>query len=341
MPFDLDNLKVTGSPAPVLDHVRMEANLGATHYNISNDGMLVYLPGVFQGKSTLIWLDRKGQAEQLQFPAETYDAYQLSPDGKRLIIGVQSAKQDVWIFDLLRGSRSRLTIDGNNLFPVWTPDGGSVIFTSDRAGAYNIFVQSADGSGEIKQLTQSEVLHLPSSCSPDGKLLALNVQGQTDDIYLVSINSESKWQPFATSRFNEWGPAFSPDGQLIAYTSDEQGQSDVYVQPYPQTGEKRRISTEGGSNSIWSRSTSELFYRVGGKWMAVSYSTNPKISFELPKALFEGDYVRVPGGRSYDVSPDGQRFLLLKSSEEPSRQTQLNVVTNWFEELKRKAPRGK
>ncbi|MCI0554592.1 MAG: protein kinase, partial [Anaerolineae bacterium] len=328
--FDLDNLKVTGSPVPVLDNVRIETS-SATQYAISNDGALVYLPGVFQGKSILIWLDRKGHAEQLQFPAEAYGAYQLSPDGKRLAIGIQNAKQDVWSFDLLRGSRSRLTIDGNNVFPVWTPDGRSVTFSSDRAGAYNIFMQAADGSGEIKQLTKSETYQYTSSWSPDGKLLALNEQGQTDDIYLLSTNGESKWQPFATSRFNEWGPAFSPDGRLLAYTADEQAQSDVYVQPYPQTGEKWRISTEGGKEPVWSRSSPELFYRNGRKWMIVSYNTNSQFSFDLPKVLFEGDYIRILAGRSYDVSPDGQRFLLLKSSEEPSRQTQLNVVTNWFE----------
>ncbi len=340
MPFDLANLKVAGSPAPVLDNVRIEAAVGVAQYAISNDGTLIYLPGVFQGKSTLIWLDRKGRAEQLHFPAETYGTFQLSPDGKRLAINVKNMKWEVWIFDLLRGSRSKLTIEGNNYCAVWTPDGRSVTFGSDQTGDYNIFMQSADGSGEIKQLTKSEFRKFPWSWSPDGKLLAFGERGQAGDIYLLSMEGESKRQPFATTRFTEFHPAFSPDGHLIAYASDEQGQSDVYVQPYPQTGEKWRISTEGGGEAVWSRSSQELFYRNGRKWMAVSYSTNPKFSFELPKLLFEGDYLNA-GGRSYDVSRDGQRFLLLKSSADPSRQTQLNVVTNWFEELKRKAPRGK
>jgi len=335
VPFDLANLKVTGSPVPVLDNIRIEATAGATQYAISNDGALVYLPGVFQGESKLIWLDRKGHAEQLQFPAKTYGAFELSPDGKRLAIAVQNTKWDVWIFDLLRGSRSKLTtIDGDNYAAVWTPDGKSVTFRSSGTGTYNIFVQSADGSGEIKQLTKSEVRQYPSSWSPDGKLLAFN---EGPDIYLLSMNGESKRQPFVTTRFFEVGPVFSPDGRLIAYVSDEQGQYEVYVQPYPQTGERWQISTEGGEEPVWSRSTHELFYRKDRKWMAVSYSANPKFSAELPKLLFEGDYLDV-SGRPYDVSPDGQRFLLLKSSEEPSRQTQLNVVTNWFEEVKRKAP---
>ena len=338
VPFDLANLKVTGSPVPVLDNVRIEGSLGAAQYAISNGGTLIYLPGVFEGKSTLIWSDRKGHAEQLQFPAKTYGNFQLSPDGKHLAIGVQNTKLEVWIFDLLRGSRSKLTIiEGNNSWPLWTPDGMSVTFSSERAGADYIFVQSVDRSDEIKQLTKSDTSQSPSSWSPDGKLLALY---ENYDIYLLSMNGESNRQPFANTRFGELHPAFSPDGRLIAYTSDEQGQYEVYVQPYPQTGERWRISTEGGEEPIWSRSSHELFYRNGRKWMVVSYLTNPKFSAELPKVLFEGDYLNVPG-RSYDVSPDGRRFLLLKSSAEPSRQTQLNVVTDWFEEVKRKAPRGK
>ena len=294
VPFDLANLKVAGSPVPVLDNVRMEANWGATQYAISNDGTLIYLPGVFQGKSTLIWSDRKGHAEQLHFPAETHGTFQLSPDGKRLVIQAENTKWDVWIFDLLRGSRSKLTIEGNNRRPVWTPAGRWVTFGSDRAGAYNIFMQSADGSGEIKQLTKGETVQLPYSWSPDGKLLAFT-DNDDDEIYLLQINGESKRQPFATTRFTEWEPAFSPDGRLLAYVSDEQGQYDVYIQPYPQTGEKWRISTEGGEEPVWSRSSGELFYRNGRKWMAVSYSTNPKFSAELPQVLFEGDYLNVSG----------------------------------------------
>ncbi|MCI0698126.1 protein kinase [candidate division KSB1 bacterium] len=339
VPFDLDNLKVVGSPVPVLDNLRMEATWGATQYALSNGGTLVYLAGVFQDESKLIWSHRKGHTEQLQFPAETHGNFQLSPNGKRLAIRVINMQRDIWIFDLLRGSRSKLTTEGNNGGAVWTPDDKWVTFASDRAGALNIFMQSVDGSGEIKQLTKGETTQRPYSWSPDGKLLAYTDDDDAD-IYLLSINGESKRRPFATTRFTEWGPVFSPDGRLIAYTSDEQGQFEVYVQPYPQTGEKWRVSTEGGEEPVWSRSSRELFYRNGRKWMAVSYSIDPKFSFELPKLLFEGDYVNV-GGRSYDVSPDGQRFLLLKSSEEPSRQTQLNVVTNWFEEVKRKAPRGK
>ena len=336
-PFNLVNLKVTGTPVPILDNVRTEAPWGATQCTISNDGTLVYLLGLSEATSTLVWVDRRGSVEQLQFPVETYGTFQLSPDGQRLAIQVQSAKWNIWIYNLVRGSRSKLTLEGNNMSPIWTPDGKWVTFTSDRTGPYNLFMKSADGSGEIKQLAKNEITQHPYAWSPDGKLLAFTERTQAWDILLISINGKGKLQPFANTRFAEWGPTFSPDDQWIAYVSDEQGQYDVYVQPYPQTGERWRVSTEGGEEPVWSPNSNELFYRNGRKWMVVAYTTTPKFSTQVPQVLFEGDYINV-GGRSYDVSPDDQRFLLLKSSEESMAQTQLNVVVNWFEELKRKVP---
>ena len=137
------------------------------------------------------------------------------------------------------------------------------------------------------------------------------------------------------SPFQEFAAAFSTDGHWVAYISDEQGQFDVYVIPYPPTGETVQVSTEGGAEWIWSKRSNELFYRNGRKWMVASFTTSPTLSFELPRLLFEGNYLNVKGV-GYDVSPDGQRFLLLKPIEESSPRTQLNVVTNWFGELKRK-----
>ena len=154
------------------------------------------------------------------------------------------------------------------------------------------------------------------------------------------MDSTGTLQRLVESPFVEWGAAFSPDGHWVAYTSDEQGQYDVYVQPYPTTGESVQVSTEGGEAPVWSQSSNELFYRNGRKWMAASFTTSPTLSFEVPRVLFEGHYLNIEGVE-YDVSPDGQRFLLLKPIEESFSRTQLNVVTNWFEELKRKVSGGK
>ncbi len=337
--FDLGNLTVTGSPVPVLDQVRIESTYGGTQYTVSHDGTLIYLAGAFEGESKLVWLDRDNNLIDLQFAIDTYGGFKISPDGSRLAIQVENANENIWIFDLLRGSRSKLTLEGNNRRPVWSPDGKWVAFSSDRAGTFNLFMKQVSGQGEINKLTTSEIMYNPFSWSPNGQLLAVT-ETPMYDIKLVMMNANYNMQPFASTRFAEWGPVFSPDGRWIAYTADEQGRFDVYVQPFPQTGERWQISPAGGEEPVWSPSSNELFYRNGRKWMTVGYTAKSTFSADVPRMLFEGNFRNV-GGISYDVSRDGQRFLLLKSGNEEYSLEKLNVVTNWFEELKRKAPRSK
>jgi Tol biopolymer transport system component len=332
VPFDLGELQVTGPPVPVLDGVRLQ-------YTISSAGTVVYVPGVSGAKSTLVWVDRTGQIEHLEFPVEKYGTFQISPGGRKLAIQVVNyGNSNIWLYDLRSGFRSRLTLEGNNGIPIWTPpDGQWVTYRSDTKGIHNVFMKRADGSGEIRQLTyntDSRRIIYPYSFSPDGETLALGISG---DIFLLALDNKAEPKTFVESGFEEWGAIFSPDGLWIAYVSDEQGQYDVYVQPYPRTGQRWRISTEGGEEPVWSRNSNELFYRNGNKWLSVTYAATPTFIPDMPQVLFEGYYVNVAGW-SYDVSLDGQRFLLLKKSQGVSTRTHLNVVTNWFEELKRNVP---
>ena len=339
--FDAETQVVTGTPAPVLDGIRIEAGLWAAQCAISRNGTLVYLPGVFEEISNLVWLDRRGHIERLPYPAEIYNHFRLSPDGQRLAISIyQGDKRNIWIYNLKRQSRFKLTLEGDNISTVWSPDGKSIAFASDRAGKWAIFVKSADRKGEAKLVhdeSEKDLFAGPNSWSPDGKVLLFE-DGQ--DIWSLQMDSTGTIKRLINSPFEEGGAAFSPDGHWVAYTSDEQGQADVYVQPYPPTGESVIVSTEGGEEPVWSQSSKELFYRNGRQWMVASFTTSPILSFEVPRLLFEGNYLNI-AGMEYDVSPDGQRFLLLKPIEESSPRTQLNVVTNWFEELKRKVPGGK
>jgi dipeptidyl aminopeptidase/acylaminoacyl peptidase len=191
-------------------------------------------------------------------------------------------------------------------------------------------------------LTTSEYLQAPNSWSPDGQLLAFIVVNPTTgrDIWVLRF-SDRKAQPFLQTPLNETAPRFSPDGRWLAYvSSDESGRDEIYVQPYPGTG-KWQISTEGGTEPLWNRNGRELFYRSGDKMMGVEITTQPEFSAGTPKALFEGRYQPSPILNNYDVSPDGQRFLMLKPSEtREAAPTQINVVLNWFEELKRRVPAG-
>jgi serine/threonine-protein kinase len=160
------------------------------------------------------------------------------------------------------------------------------------------------------------------------------------DLWVRPLKGTQTPQPFLRTRFTEVGARFSPDGHWISYVSDESGQYEVYVRPYPGPGGKWQVSTQGGEENIWSRDGRELFYRNGNKWMVVAVNLKPEFKAGTPKLLFEGPYINV-GGPSFDVAPDGKRFLLLEPAERESAPvTHLNVVLNWFEEVKRKAGPG-
>ncbi len=338
--FNAGTKVVTGAPVPVFDGIRIEGH-GAAQFAISRNGTIVYLPGVFEQKSNLVWLDRSGRVDSLPYPAEIYGNFQLSPDGRRLAIEIfQGNKPNVWLYNLAQQSRFKLTLKGRNQFPVWSPDGKTIAFESDRTGQSAIFVKSANRKGEAKLVKESEndAAYQPFSWSPDGKVLTLT--DFSGHIWSLQMDSSGSLQRLTKSPFLEWGAQFSTDGQWVTYTSDEQKQYDVYVIPYPPTGETVQVSTEGGEAPLWSQSSKELFYRNGRKWMAASFTTSPTLSFEVPRVLFEGNYLNIRGVE-YDVSPDGQRFLLLKPIEDSSPRTQLNVVTNWFDELKSKVAGGK
>jgi Tol biopolymer transport system component len=193
-------------------------------------------------------------------------------------------------------------------------------------------------------LNTSEYIQSPSSWSPDGQALAfLQISPKTGfDIWVLRM-SEHKAQPFLQTSFTESAPTFSPDGRWLAYVSDESGRNEIYVRPYPGPGGKYQISTEGGTEPLWNPKGGELFYRQGDKMMAVEVTTQPNFSAAKARMLFEGQYLHLPTPQTfpdYDVSRDGQRFLMLKAADQAQALTQINVVLNWTEELKRLVPAG-
>jgi serine/threonine-protein kinase len=271
----------------------------------------------------------------------------------RVAVNVEEQEAQIWLYDLARNTLNRWTFEGTtNQFPSWTPDGKRIAFESNKEGRLNIYWQLADGSGGLERLTTSENTNIPMSWSPDGQLLAFFEVDPTNgyDISVLRLGDLSpgsgkvrKAQPFLRTPFNESVPRFSPDGRWLSYVSDETGRFEIYVQPYPGPGAKRQISTEGGTEPAWNPNGRELFYRSGDKMMAVEIASQPSFNSGNPRVLFEGQYVPTPGTfPNYDVSPDGQRFLMLKPSESAeAAPTQINVVLNWFEELKQKVPTGK
>jgi eukaryotic-like serine/threonine-protein kinase len=359
--FDPQRLAITGTAVPVVEGVLQSPVSGAAQYSFSAMGSLVYVPGTVQSnQSKLVWVNRNGTEQPLATPVRAYRGPRLSPDGRRIAVSITEQETQIWLYDPSRETLTRLTFGGNvNNNPSWTPDGKRIAFESNKEGPLNIFWQLADGSGGLERLTTGNYVQVPHSWSPDGQLLAYAEATPTTgyDIWMLQMGDPSagsgqvpsaasgqvrKAQPFLRTRFDEAVPRFSPDGRWLVYVSNESARSEIYVQPYPGPGGKWQISTEGGREPVWNRNGRELFYRTGDKMMAVEITTQPSFSVGKPRMLFEGRYRPTPAtSPNYDVSPDGQRFLMLKPTESvEAAPTQINVVLNWFEELKRRVPTG-
>jgi serine/threonine protein kinase/Tol biopolymer transport system component len=338
----LKKISVSGGAAITLSEVALAngaswSDLGTIAFAPTNNSVLLQVPDA-GGPSQPLTRFEKGEFSD-RWP-------DFLPGGKALLFGRRVAviidEQDtqLWLYDFSDETLKRLTFEGNlNSNPAWAPDGKRIAFQSGPEGSLNLFWRLADGSGGLERLTNSENLQSPNSWSSDGQLLAfIEVNPATGyDIWVLRLSDRTA-QPFLQTRFNESAPRFSPDSHLLAYVSDESGRYEVYVQPYPGPGGKWQISTEGGTEPVWNRNGRELFFRSGDKMMAVDIATQPRFSAGRPRVLFEGPYIPTPYTfPNYDVSPDGQRFLMLKPSDQGAP-TQIIVVLNWFEDLKRRVP---
>ena len=340
VPFNLDTLTAVGEPTPVVRDL-LQTNAGFPYYDFAANGTLVYASGIAGAPRTLTWVTRNGTEQPVAAPAREYDWPRVSPDGQKIAVEVTG---QTWTYDVARDTLTRLTFEGTaNDSPAWSPDGSRVAVRSNRAGnPAGIFWQMADGSGGAERLsTPAQIADTPGSFSPDGQFVAFfRTDPKTQrDIWILSMK-DKKRSPFLVTPATEGAPRFSPDGRFIAYVSDESGRAEIYVQPFPGPGGKWQISADGGIEPVWNPNGRELFYRAGNRMMAVAVTTQPTFSPGRPAMLFAGDYLASPfpaTGVTYDVSGDGQRFLMVKETPQVS-QIRINVVANWFEELKRLVP---
>ena len=322
---------------------------GAAHFSVSGDGSLVYVPGSIgsAGALRLVWVDHDGQEEFLDVPAAVYVRPRVSPEGTRVAAEIdEGGTSSIWIADATRGTLSRVTSEAaNDYSPVWTPDGQQVVFTSDRDGELGFFRKSADGTGEVERLATMEGAGILRAYgwSPDGNSLVFNMNRPDvetgADIGPLSMEGERSWVQLLESEVDELEPAISPDGQWIAYGSNDTGRNEVYVQRFPDLGERQQISTEGGIDATWSPDGQALFYlgtRGGGgpdEMAVVTIDPGPPLSVGNPEVLFDDTpYARPPGeGRQYDIAPDGQRFLMLSRQDASEAgavvSPQINVVS--------------
>jgi serine/threonine-protein kinase len=367
-PFDRQRIEVTGGSVGVVADVMQSAyhrgallDSGAAQLTVSATGTLVYIPGgvVTPAERTVVSVDRAGRSEVLPIARRAFATLRVSPDGQQIALSTFGRDRDVWLFARGQGTLSRLTAPGRNGVPIWTPDGAWLTYASGTGGPDDLRRVRSDGSGSPEPLIRSEHSLVPGAWTPDGRQLFYYTIPAAD----ASVNSTWMWNamgntaPTAVATVSTTGGGLdvSPDGRWIAYHSDNDGQLEVYVQAHPGPGPRYQASTNGGISPIWRSDGRELFYvetsvppdtgnsarlsSAGIRIMAVPVQLKPTLTLGPPQRLFEGRYqVNLPG-RGYDVTADGQRFVLFQEQEHtPDAITHMTVVQNWHEQLRRLVP---
>jgi serine/threonine-protein kinase len=355
IPFDLKKLETRGSAVGVLDGVmRVSIPLAPdTQLSFSSNGALAYIPGegFVADRRVLALADRTGKIDRLPVPAAAYLAPRFSPDGKHIAFEMEDSKEpNVYVYDIGSGTEPRrLTFGGRNEFPTWSRDGRYVIFTSNREGDTALFRQPADG-GPAERLTKPErgMAHIAQQVDPSGKTLALwNGQGISHGgIWLLDLEGDRQMRPFVEAdKQVQIHSSFSPDGHWLAYMSTEQGLSQIFVQPYPKTGAKYQVTTDLGAFPLWSSDGKQLFYTNGAGLFVVDVRTEPAPSFGKPSPVPLAGMLQPPISMwDFDIRKDGKFVVVVPdatpapsaSSQKPA--LQINVVLNWFEELKQRVP---
>jgi len=342
VPFDPDSLELTGEPVPVFEGVHAHGSHEGAQYAVSPNGSLAYSSGAGLGSESatgrLVFVDRAGVETPLPHEPGFFYLPRLSPDNEKLALsdGTMSA-WDVWVLDVERPGRTRLTFDILGDQPAWTPDGRRIAYASRATGVDELFWMPADANGEPEQL-----LERPSSNQraygfhPNGKAILFQerVTFENRDIWTMTLGEDPR--PFVASEFNELAADFSPDGHWVVYVSNRTGRNEVYVTSYPEPGAAFSVSSNGGTEPAWSPVGGELFFRNGDRMIAVPIQLEPELRIGTPVRLFEGPYDRQQFGRNYDVTRDGRRFLMIKSESDPT--AQIHVVLNWIQELEQLVP---
>jgi Tol biopolymer transport system component len=350
IPFNIRMMKVTGQPVVILKGVLMTYSF-FLHFSISGNGSLAFIPENIPDKSELkvVSVDLKGKSESLNFPAGNYYGPRFSPDGKNILITRVQEQSSLWIYGLERGTINRFSDNELSAFwGIWSPDCKNIILNTTLPGdTYsNIFRKRSDGSGTMDRLTTNNYFHqLPQCWSADGKYLIYTelVNPKTGfDIWLLPMERDSAPRPFLNSELNEGLPAMSPDGRWLAYVTGNAGQEEVFVCSFPGKENILQISIMGGTEPLWAPDGKEIYYRdrAAKNLMGVSFIAEPELRVGKPAIVFPGNYATTGSlaGRDYDISPDGKRFLMIEYGEEKSTVTQINIVLNWYEELKKLVP---
>lgn len=336
VPCGPDGLPVVGAAVPVVDRV-MAQPTGAGQFSVSDTGCLVHLTGEARHvHRRMVQLDLSGRVETLPIAERAIEEPRLSPDGRSLALGIRAASNDIWVYDIERETLTRATSEADNFAPIWTPDGRRLTFSSNRTGPCQIYWRAADGTGPDERIIAGDFDLVPGSWSSDGAtLLFTEYHPDTGaDIWMCQPRTGTAPTPFLKSRFDEYGPALSPDDRWVAYSANESGRMEVYIVSFPDASHRIPISASGGAEPVWARDGRRLYYRSGSSIMSVDFTDGVRPTVGQPRRVCDGPYLSgaVTGLPNYDVTADG-RFLLIAQDAEPARPVEFCVTVNWFRDL--------
>ncbi len=351
VPFNPGSLQVTGTPVPVLDGISANPGDGSAQFSLSESGTMAYVAGSSRRQlASIEWMDRQGNFTPVRETPGDYYAPALSPDGKRLALAINDGKRvDIWVYELAHDTLTRLTFAGDNLGPIWTPDGQRITYRFLlKGGGTDLYWTRADGTGGTLRLTPTKARRFLGSWHPDGRLLVFNqVTAANSSIFTLAIGGSEKegWklgepQPLPGGSSSEDSPAFSPDGRWLAYRSDESGDFEIYVRSYPGPGGKWQISTAGGAVPKWSGDGKQLLYRTeDNQIMFVTYTASgDSFHADKPQLWSPGQFSDRLSAVNFDLSPDGKRVVVLRvPADEDPPITKVTFVFNFFDELQRKS----
>ena len=347
VPFDLNKMEMSGSPITLLENVMMFPSSARVQFSTSRGGDLVYLEGRSDDNrdaaQPLVWLDRRGNEQSLSETRQRFSGPRLSADGRVIFVEVADPEPAIWSYDINRGTLTRIIHGGLSYGPVPSPDGTRVAYEATRDGTAGAWVARVDGSDE-QRLTSSKRADVPTSWTPDSKKIAITSGRESGytEVRIVSIEGDHPIEKLISGSFNAGGAQFSPDGRWVAYVSDESSRNEVYLRQYQEPANRVQISVAGGTQPMWSKTGRELFFRNGNELLAVSVALGSTVSAGKPAVLFSKVMPESTSGRiyklssDYDVSNDGQRFVIPKSNPESSDSPRARVILNWFSDVKQR-----
>jgi Tol biopolymer transport system component len=340
-PFDAGRMALSGDASPIADQIRISGSMQPyAYFSASENGALAYQMGVETASSQLVWFDRAGMQTGVLGDPAAYTDIELSPDGKRASVSIpdEGKGRNIWIYDVARGLRTRFTFDPADQFTaIWSPDGARIVFNSRRKGSLDLYQKPASGAGNEEVLLEDNVDKFPASWSPDGKSVLYVSSGpsRSNDLFVLPLTGDRKPAPFLQTQFSEPEGRISPDGHWVVYCSNESGRNEIYVASFPGPGGKWQISTAGGAYPRWRRDSSEIFYLAPDNRLMVASVSSKGANFEVGavKPLFV-TRIATRGSYQYDVSPDGQKFLV-DAAPQQAMSSPITIVLNWTAGLKK------